>query len=137
LFSPQVIVKIQKPITATVQLFQECIAQNPNQVYILSNWDRESARLIERRFPEIFNLLPSSQIFFSADLGYVKPEPAIYQTVASRLQIDPQACILIDDHIENIRAARACGWQAIQYQTTRQVRQELGRIYAKGNLRTS
>lgn len=135
LFKAQVIVKIQKPITSTVQLFQECVNQIPHQVCILSNWDRESARLIERRFPEIFSKIPKGQIFFSGDLGYLKPEPAIYQAAASHLQIDPQNCILIDDHIENIRAARNCGWQAIQYLNTRQVRQELGKIYAKNNLR--
>ncbi len=70
------------------------------------------------------------------DLNCLKPELEIFQTVVNRLQIDPHRCILIDDHIENIRAAKACGWQTILHINPKQTRQELGRIHAQSNLST-
>ncbi len=52
---------------------------------------------------------------FSHRLNTAKPDPAIYTHAAEGLGVAPAAVLFLDDREENIRAAEACGMQAIQY----------------------
>ena len=56
-------------------------------------------------------------IFISAEMGLVKPDPAIYQAVVSELQKDPSEILFVDDFIENVQAARDQGWHAIHFRS--------------------
>ena len=40
-----------------------------------------------------------------------KPDPAIFALSAERFGYAPEAMLFIDDNLDNIAAARACGWQ--------------------------
>jgi len=53
--------------------------------------------------------------FHSAALGFAKPAPAFYDSVRARVGIEARQLLLIDDNIENTRAALAAGWRAIQW----------------------
>lgn len=48
-------------------------------------------------------------------IGLAKPDPMVYQTVASLTQTLPEQCLLIDDLEQNILAAKAQGWQSHLY----------------------
>ena len=50
--------------------------------------------------------------FLSWELGAMKPEPAAYEAVASRLGVDAGELFFVDDSHQNVTAARALGWHA-------------------------
>src|SRR5581483_1250364 len=55
----------------------------------------------------------------SAEEGLAKPEPAIYRLAAERLGLDVTACVFIDDHEDNVRAAEAAGMRGVLYRVDR------------------
>jgi len=50
----------------------------------------------------------------SAEVGLIKPDPAIYRHLTDRFSLQPGDCLFIDDMAVNVEAARAVGWQAEQ-----------------------
>ena len=113
LFKPDVICKIQRPVAKMVKFFQDCNQAFPGRIYILSNWDGESAKLVRKKYPQIFNIIKAQNIFFSGDIGQVKPEASVFNYITDHLNLDPKKCILIDDNQVNIAAAEALAWQTI------------------------
>ena len=68
----------------------------------------------------------------SGDEGYVKPQPEIYQIAATRLGVNPNECVMIDDILEFCEGARAVGMQAIQFQTNHQCITDLNALLNRG-----
>ena len=54
-------------------------------------------------------------IFYSAALGYQKPMPEFFCKATEAVGGQPSEIILVDDTEENIVAARAFGWKAVQW----------------------
>lgn len=54
-------------------------------------------------------------VALSYQLGYEKPNPRAYLSVASQLGKVPADCVFIDDSVDNCRGATAAGMQAIRY----------------------
>ncbi len=51
----------------------------------------------------------------SARVGVAKPDPRIYQHAANALDLQPRACVHIDDLPHNIEGARQAGFGAVHY----------------------
>ena len=49
----------------------------------------------------------------SSEVGLRKPDPAIYQLVAERLGLTPDACVFVDDLPGNLKPARALGMATV------------------------
>jgi putative hydrolase of the HAD superfamily len=49
---------------------------------------------------------------YAAALGYSKPDHAFYRAVEVASRLSPDAIFFIDDKIENVSAAKECGWTA-------------------------
>lgn len=49
---------------------------------------------------------------YAASLGCSKPDHAFYRAVEAAVHIEPEAIFFIDDKIDNVEAARECGWTA-------------------------
>jgi putative hydrolase of the HAD superfamily len=64
---------------------------------------------------------------FSGRVGHNKPEPAIFTLAAERFGAAPKDLLFIDDHLPNIDAAHALGWQAFQFTSAAQAEVELRR----------
>ena len=65
---------------------------------------------------EIFPFLKKPRgVTVSARVRLIKPDPAIYETHAKTFGLDPKGTFFIDDSLPNIQAARAAGWNAVQY----------------------
>jgi putative hydrolase of the HAD superfamily len=64
-------------------------------------------------------------IVYSHEVGMRKPTPAIYQLACSRLDVEPQETIFVDDLAENIAAAAELGITAILHRDNEQT---IGRI---------
>lgn len=62
---------------------------------------------------------------FSFELGVVKPDPLMYQTIAAKLGYDPAECVFIDDREGFASGAEEVGMQAICFQDNEQCQREL------------
>lgn len=51
----------------------------------------------------------------SGELGMHKPQPEIYRLAAKRLEVEPRACVFVDDVRENCEGAEAVGMTAIRH----------------------
>ena len=60
-------------------------------------------------------LAAEDKIFVSYELGLLKPDKAIYQSVLARLNAMPEEVIFIDDKRENVEAAKSLGINGIVF----------------------
>jgi epoxide hydrolase-like predicted phosphatase len=65
------------------------------------------------------------ELFISAEIGLVKPDPRLYRLALDRLGVAPGEAVFIDDFPENVQAARQAGLHAIHFTSPDQARQEL------------
>ena len=101
------------PNLETVRMYQE--VRNGYDFALLSNAPADLARVVET-----LDWLPKiDPMFFSCDLRMTKPDPEIYAAVVSRMAVQPQDLILVDDRIENIEAAQSLGLQTIHFTDAR------------------
>lgn len=83
---------------------------------ILSNADRTLRRRLREGLPvhDLFD-----DIVCSAEVGLAKPEPGIYALACGRLGLPPGACVFVDDHETNVRAAEEAGLRGVLYRVDR------------------
>jgi len=77
-------------------------------VFALSNFGRETFALAVENYPFLEEF---DRRYISAELGTIKPEPAIYAHLEADSGIAPERLLFTDDRLENIEAAAARGWQ--------------------------
>ncbi len=94
----------------------------PLRLYYLSNMPAPFARTLEKNhaFLSWFD-----GGIFSGDVQHIKPEASIYQLLQSRYQLAPAQTLFIDDMPVNVQAARAQGWQAMEFQSGQQLEAQL------------
>jgi len=80
-------------------------------MYILSNMQTHAWDYLEKTHA-CFGLCTG--VVVSCDVGLIKPDHGIYHHLCERFSLTASECIFIDDMLENIEAARECGWQAEQ-----------------------
>ena len=73
---------------------------------LLSNMHPEMIRFVRRKFDWMNRFKPA---IFSADVGMVKPDPAIYLYTLKQIGVAAENTMFIDDRERNIEAARALG----------------------------
>lgn len=54
----------------------------------------------------------AQRLLFSADVGVMKPDPAVFALADAELGTRPGAAVFFDDKAENVAAARDHGWAA-------------------------
>jgi putative hydrolase of the HAD superfamily len=54
-------------------------------------------------------------MFYSAKLSVRKPNPDFFARICSLTGLQPEELILIDDTVENVKAASALGWRTIHW----------------------
>ena len=110
-----------RPISSMVRLFRECVEKYPGQIYILSNWGGDMSRKVINKFTDIFEGVDHDHLIFSNEVKLEKPNPEIYNLAMQRARLDSgnsndcKKCFIIDDSIENIRGAKAYGWNGTLY----------------------
>lgn len=57
-------------------------------------------------------------IFYAAELGAAKPDPRFYCEIESRSGFSAYELTLLDDRMDNVNAARACGWGGVHWDGT-------------------
>jgi putative hydrolase of the HAD superfamily len=51
----------------------------------------------------------------SSRVGMAKPDVRIYHLAAERMGVEPEACVHIDDDLENVEGARRAGFQGVHH----------------------
>lgn len=105
----------------TVALFRRLKAAG-HRVFYLSNMPRSYAEHLERENPFIAEF---DDGIFSARVGLMKPQPAIFDLARTRFAIEPAQTVLIDDHAGNVAAAQALGWKAVRFASAAQCADDL------------
>jgi putative hydrolase of the HAD superfamily len=67
----------------------------------------------------------------SSKIGIRKPDPRIYQLMCETLQVDPAACIYLDDLGINLKPAKAMGMRTIKVTSEAQLLEELGGLLGR------
>ncbi|WP_461170573.1 HAD family hydrolase [Arthrobacter sp. Z1-15] len=110
---------------------------NPKTLSVLETLQKEGASLAllsnmpagmsrrytaESEWPRYF-----SRLYFSGQLGLMKPDPQIFDHVAAGLKARPEDVVFIDDNALNIAAAEKLGFQTVLHTGTIDLRAELAR----------
>ena len=82
----------------------------PVEIVALSNWDGRLHSVLDGcELGEFF-----SHRFISTELGWEKPNTAIYRHVADSLNLTPHSLLSVgDDKAKDVDGARKAGWQAL------------------------
>jgi FMN phosphatase YigB (HAD superfamily) len=113
------------PKPASVDLIER-LFRCGHRLFYLSNMPAPYADHIDRSYT--FMKLFRAGIY-SSRVGLIKPEPAIFERLDA-LRSSFQQPVFIDDSPVNVEAATQHGWRAIQFQSPKQIEQELFRIGA-------
>lgn len=77
---------------------------------ISNSWGGAAYR--RERFEELFDA-----VVISEEVGMRKPHPSIYRLAASRIGVEPVACVFVDDLLPNVEGARAVGMEGIVHRS--------------------
>ena len=97
-----------QPIEQTVALLER-LRNGGTPLYFLSNMPAPYADHLEARHDVVGWFTDG---VFSARVQRVKPERAIFDLAARRFGVPPAELLFFDDHLPNVEAAIAAGWQA-------------------------
>lgn len=95
------------------------------ELAMLSNTNAIHVDLL-RRTTGVFK--PFRHLFFSYEMGMVKPDREIYEEVCRRLQKEPQQIHFFDDSLANIEAAQHAGLNAYVVTSPAQIKEIVGRL---------
>ena len=115
-------------VPAELQPIDECVLlltalrERGHPLHYLSNMPAPLADHLQRQHA-FLGLFDSG--IYSSHVQITKPDPAIFALAQQRFGGDPAETLFIDDHPENIEAARRHGWQAILFSGPQPLRLEL------------
>ena len=91
-------------------------------LYAITNWNGDTFRATRKRFPFLGRF---RDIVVSGDEKLVKPDPAIYQLLASRNGLKLSDSLFIDDSLKNVTGAGNLGMQIHHFTTPENLRADL------------
>ena len=112
---------IAGPIDGTVAILSELRTAGV-PCYALTNMERETYPLRRERFP-FLGWFDGTLV--SGVEGVAKPDPAIFELLLDRFDLDPAETLFIDDSPVNVEAARSVGMRAIEFDSPGQLRRAL------------
>ena len=84
-------------------------------VYGLTNWPAETFTEARRRFRTLASI---DNYVVSSSVKLVNPDPAVYNLLLSRFNLNAEECVFIDDRADNVNAAISLGMSGIVYPGT-------------------
>lgn len=99
-------------IQGTVELLEALHKKGKQRLFALTNWSAETFPIALERFAFLATF---EGILVSGQEGIKKPDPAIYQLLCDRFNIQPEDALFIDDSQRNVDAANAFGIPAIRF----------------------
>ncbi len=106
----------------------EELKQRGYKVYYLSNY----GKTLREKTKEALDFTQNCDGgIFSYEIQKIKPDYAIYIALVEKYSLVPKQCVFLDDTLENIEAARECGFDGIQFITYKQAKEDLEEKLAK------
>lgn len=105
----------------TAALLPRLRAQGHRLVYLSNMPSPYADRLLDER--DFFDYFEDG--IFSARVGLIKPEHAIYALAETQFGLTPADTVFIDDNPHNVATAHARGWQAIEFRDAAQCERDL------------
>lgn len=102
-----------QPLPDTVALIRRLHAAG-HTLFYLSNMPAPYAQHLESN-NDFFSCFSAG--VFSGRVNMVKPERAIFDFAAQRFGKPANELVFFDDHLPNVKAAQAAGWQALHFST--------------------
>lgn len=91
-------------------------------VFLLSDHAREWVTYIKSIHPFLSKF---KRTFFSYELGTTKKDPQTFEKLLQELSCEANECWLIDDSLENVKAAASIGINAVRFTNAEQLHEEL------------
>ncbi len=113
IFTPEKFCQMMKFNSNTIKFVRKC-KEGGHQVYVLSNWDKESFSLLQQKHRKIFDIFDG--IVISGEHFCAKPNKKIYQKLIAQYSLNPDECIFFDDQVENCDVAKELGIATIHYE---------------------
>lgn len=106
---------------------EECLVELKKDFHLfgLSNWSGETFALVEHKYP-IFNLMEDKVI--SGRVKMLKPNKDIFEYALEKFGIRAEESVFIDDRLENIEGAEACGIHGIHYKDKEQLLADIKKL---------
>ncbi len=111
-------------ISETVEILR-ALKRAGYALYGLSNWSAETFPRVRDQFA-FFELFDA--IVLSGEVKLAKPDRRIFDLLLEKSGCRAEDCLFIDDSETNVNAARALGFQTIQYQSPEQLARELEQL---------
>lgn len=112
------------PVEGTVAILAELHAAGTRLV-ALTNWSAELFPHAEATF-DFLALFEG--IVVSGREGVAKPDPAVFDLLRSRYDLDPARTVFVDDSPPNVAAAAAAGFMALTFTAPDRLRADLSRL---------
>ena len=93
----------------------------------INSRERLDSRFLPGQLDDLFELVVPS-----GEVGYIKPQPEIFELAAAKLGVLPSECIFIDDIADFCQGARNVGMQSIQFISTTQAINDLNDLIDRG-----
>ena len=96
------------------------------KVFALSNTNPLHVEFLAKNiidFRDYFN-----QVFYSFELGMIKPDPKIFLHVLEHINYKPSECIFIDDNRKNVKVAEQIGMIGIQFRNETKILEEIKEV---------
>ncbi|WP_319530573.1 HAD family phosphatase [uncultured Cohaesibacter sp.] len=111
-------------VIAGTVLIKERLAALNTPLYAITNFAADTFAESQERFPTLKSFI---DIVVSADEEVVKPDPAIYQVLLERNNLEAADCLFIDDSEKNVIGARAVGMHAHHFKSPYLLAEDLRR----------
>jgi putative hydrolase of the HAD superfamily len=92
---------------------------------LLSNMPHDMILYVRRKFGWLNQF---DHLTFSAEVGLIKPDAAIYQHSLRGVGVPASEALFVDDKEPNVQGARSLGLRAIRFHSVEQLRNELGKL---------
>ena len=112
------------PVEGTVAILEELHAAGTRLV-ALTNWSAELFPHAEAAF-DFLALFEG--IVVSGREGVAKPDPAVFDLLLSRYDLDPARTVFVDDSPANVAAAAAAGLRALAFTSPDRLRADPSRL---------
>ncbi len=113
-----------EPLLGTVEILKKLTESPDYKVYALTNWSAETFP-IAKSLPRFEFLHWFAGTLVSGEEMMIKPQPEIFELILNRYNIDRTKAIFIDDNPKNVIASNAIGLEAIHFQSSEQLAEEL------------
>jgi 2-haloacid dehalogenase len=111
-------------IAGTAVILDELAAAGV-RLLALTNWSAETFPLARDRYPSFGRF---EGIVVSGEHGLAKPDPALYEVLSVRYDVDPGAAAYVDDKPANVAVASDLGFTGVVFSTPDALRADLVRL---------